>query len=123
MSLVSQVPLMSWVLLVSWVRLGSQVPSCPGCSSVSGAALVPSALLDIGYFLAASVTCASGVSGAALFLLAPCVGCQSCHGCFWVLRSRSCHECCFSVSVTVADGIYLSALVLGLTGVSGVTLL
>ena len=53
---------------MSWLLLGSHVPSCPGCSSVSGAALVLDAALDIGAFLATSVMGASGVSRDALFL-------------------------------------------------------
>lgn len=59
---------------------------CPGCSSISSAALVLGAILDIGAFLAASVTGASGVSSAALSLRAAGVGCSSCPVCCWCLR-------------------------------------
>ena len=123
LGLVSQVPIVPLVLLFHRKLLVSQVPSCLGCFSVSVAALVLGAVLDIGAFLSASVTGASGVTEATLFLRATGVCCRSCHGCFWVLGCRSFHGCCFTVSVTVVAGISLAALVLGVSGVSSVTLL
>ena len=62
-------PLKSWVLLVSWVPLGFRVPSCPGCSSVSGADLV---------------WCRS---------LHRCLSSCRCHRCVWYLRCHSFPVC------------------------------
>ena len=97
--------------------------NCPSCSSVSESALALGAVLDIAAFPGASVRCASGISGATLFLHAAGVGCHSYHGCFWFVKCGSCHGCYFAAHVTEPAGFSFAALVLGVAGVSGVTLL
>ena len=117
---------MSWVLLVSWMPLRSQVPSCPGCSSVLESALVLGSMLDIGAFLAASVMAVSDVLRATLFLRAAGVDCRSCHGCFSVLGCRSCHGCHFvmvvmgTAAVSLAFRFLCSALRGSLTGATSI---